>query len=82
MNLRLVLFSACVTALVGAGIGFGISRIERNPSQIRYQNRYVYQSMYQRYFTGAGAGAGFVIGAGLQIVKQLKDQRDREMGIE
>jgi hypothetical protein len=82
MNPRVVLFSAAMTALVGAGIGFGVSRIERNPSQILVQNRYQYQAMYERYFALSGAIAGFLIGAGLQTVKQLKDERDREMGIE
>jgi hypothetical protein len=82
MNLRLVLFSACMTALVGAGIGFGVSKIERNPSQIIYKNRHHYQAIYAKYFTLSGAIAGFLVGAGLQGVKELKDARDREMGIE
>jgi len=76
MNFRLVLFSGLVTALVGAGIGYGISRIERNPSQVNYKNPYNYQIIY-----GAGAALGFCVGAGLQMVKELKEERDREMGI-
>ncbi|MEG3435570.1 hypothetical protein V0288_00420 [Pannus brasiliensis CCIBt3594] len=82
MNLRLILFSASMTALVGAGIGFGISKIERNPSQVLYRNHYIYQSLYARYFTVSGAIAGFLIGGGLQTIKELKEERDREMGIE
>ncbi|CAO5057063.1 MULTISPECIES: hypothetical protein [Microcystis] len=81
MNFRLVLFSGLVTALVGAGIGYGISRIERNPSQVNYKNPYNYQIIYGRYFAGAGAALGFCVGAGLQMVKELKEARDREMGI-
>ncbi len=69
MNFRLVLFSGLVTALVGAGIGYGISRIERNPSQVNYKNPYNYQIIYGRYFAGAGAALGFCVGAGLQMVK-------------
>jgi hypothetical protein len=82
MNLRLVIFSAGMTALVGAGIGYGVSQIERYPSQILYRNRYIYQAMYEKYFTVSGAIAGFLIGGSLQAVKELKEQRDREMGIE
>ena len=81
MNFRLVLFSGLVTALVGAGIGYGISRIERNPSQVNYKNPQSYQIIYGRYFAGAGAALGFCVGAGLQMVKELKEARDREMGI-
>ncbi|MDY7050655.1 MAG: hypothetical protein RPG89_19110 [Microcystis panniformis WG22] len=81
MNFRLVLFSGLVTALVGAGIGYGISRIERNPSQVNYRNPHHYQIIYRRYLTGAGAAMGFCVGAGLQMVKELKEERDREMGI-
>ena len=81
MNFRLVLFSGLVTALVGAGTGYGISRIERNPSQVNHRNPHHYQIIYGRYLTGAGAALGFCVGAGLQMVKELKEERDREMGI-
>ncbi len=81
MNLRLVLFSGLITALVGAGIGYGMSRIERNPSQVNYKNPYNYQIIYRRYLTSAGAAIGFCVGGGLQMVKELKEARDREMGI-
>jgi hypothetical protein len=82
MNFRLVLFSGLVTALVGAGIGYGISRIERSPSQVNYKNPHHYQLIYGRYFAATGAGIGFFVGAGLQMVKELKEERDREMGID
>ncbi len=46
-----------------------------------YKNPYNYQIIYGRYFASAGAALGFCVGAGLQMVKELKEERDREMGI-
>ncbi len=79
MNLRLILFSGVVTALIGAGTGLAISQIERNPSQMTYKPPYEYQTIYKRYWVVSGAVVGFVIGAALQRVRELKEERDKEL---
>ncbi|MBR8830211.1 MAG: hypothetical protein N5P05_002872 [Chroococcopsis gigantea SAG 12.99] len=79
MNVRLLLFSGMVTALIGAATGLAISQIERNPSQMTYKPAHEYQSMYKKYWVITGAIAGFVMGAAVQRVRQLKEERDQEL---
>jgi len=73
MNVKLILFSAIVTAGVGAVIGLGVAEI-RSAS---YFDRASSHSLHQRYAI-VGTGVGFLFGAGLESVRELKKQQDRE----
>lgn len=73
MNGRLILFSAIVTAAIGAGMGWGLAQIRvYNPSYRLSSN-----SLHRSYII-AGTGIGFLIGAGLESIRGLKEQQDRE----
>lgn len=80
MNIKLVLASGVVSALIGAMIGLGIGNIalRQNTSQIRSQYSESYQSLYGRNFIWIGAVAGLAIGMGQESLRQLKQQQDNE----
>lgn len=72
MNLRLLVFSSLITALVSAVLGLGVSRIA--------QSRFVSQPYRElnRQYAAIGAGIGLVAGAGLEVLRQMKSRRDEE----
>ncbi len=72
MNIRRILFSALVTAGIGAVVGLGVAHIVTP----RYQSQF-YQTLPRRYPL-FGAGTGFIYGACLEAIRQQKAQRDRE----
>jgi hypothetical protein len=73
MNGKLILFSAIVTAGVGAVMGLGLAEMRSDS----YFDRASSHSLHQRYAI-VGTGIGFLFGAGLESVRELKKQQDRE----
>jgi hypothetical protein len=72
MNVRLVVFSAIVTAMVGTGLGVATARITGN----RFVSQ-AYQNLDTK-FAIVGAGLGLIVGGSQEAVRQLKRQRDLE----
>ena len=77
MNIRLILFSGVVTALIGSVVGIGAAQLgQRGFNHLKFESA-SYQNLYQHYAV-IGAGIGFVAGVGQACVRELKAQRDRE----
>lgn len=72
MNRKLILFSALLTALVGAVIGLAAARMHHG----RFASS-LYQDLGRKYAI-VGVTAGLLVGAGQEVVRQLKEQRDAE----
>jgi hypothetical protein len=79
MNIKLIIFSGIMTALIGAVIGLAATKIgQRNFNQLEYSDQY-YQDLQNKYVL-IGAGIGLAIGMGQQCVRELKTQRNSEVG--
>jgi hypothetical protein len=70
MNLKLVIFSSLVTALIGGILGLGLAEISQN----QYQSNW-YQDLHLKFALG-GAGLGLAVGAGQESVRELKTQQE------
>ena len=77
MNGKLILFSAIITAGIGAVIGLGLAEMRSDSYPYRPSSRPSSNSLHHRYAI-VGTGIGFLIGAGLESVRELKKQQDRE----
>jgi MFS family permease len=77
INRRLVVFSAVMTALLGALLGWSLSYIGRpDVDRLLFQSRfYVWLNARMPLF---GAGLGAAIGAGFAIVSQSARRREQE----
>jgi hypothetical protein len=72
MNLKLICFSALLTAIVGGCIGMGVAEV----AAPRFVSR-AYRELPSRYVL-IGAGTGLVVGGCQEALRQLKKQRDEE----
>jgi flagellar motor component MotA len=72
MNVRLILFSGIVTAIIGTGIGFTAANVFPSP----YTSK-LYQDLDQKYAL-IGAVAGLALGASQEALRQMKKQLDEE----
>jgi hypothetical protein len=72
MNGKLILFSAIIMAVIGAIIGMGWAEMRS------YAYYYRSSSSLRRNYVIVGTGIGFLIGTGLESVRELKKQQDRE----
>ncbi len=77
MNIKLIIFSGIMTALVGAVIGLAATKIgQRNFNQLEYEGQY-YKGLHEKYVL-IGVGLGFAVGAGQECIRELKAERNRE----
>jgi uncharacterized membrane protein YgaE (UPF0421/DUF939 family) len=72
MNIKLIIFSGIVTALVGSGVGVVMATMFPTP----YTSA-AYQDLDQKYAV-IGAVAGLALGGSQEALRQLKKQRDEE----
>lgn len=72
MNIRLILFSAIVTAAVGVGLGLVTAEVA-GPKFVSQ----AYRHMDTKYAI-LGGGLGLIVGGSQEAVRQLKKQRDLE----
>ena len=72
MNRRRMLYAGRVKILSGVGVGLVLANIVKSPFTSR-----PYRHLERTYMVIGGAG-GFIIGASLEGLRQLKDKRDRE----
>lgn len=79
MKIRLILFSGIMTAIVGAVIGLAATKIgQHNFNQLKYEGQY-YQDLQKKYVL-IGASLGFALGVGQECIRELKTERDTELG--
>jgi L-cystine uptake protein TcyP (sodium:dicarboxylate symporter family) len=76
MNIKLIIFSGIVTAIIGSVIGVGTAKITAN----RYTST-IYQNVDTTY-AEIGLVTGLLVGTSQETLRQLKKQRDREEDIE
>lgn len=69
MNIRMVIFSGIMTALIGAVIGLGVSNIAQKETR-------------EKIVVVTGATLGFLIGSGFQAVKQQKTERYQDENLD
>lgn len=75
MNIKMVLFSGIVTALIGSMLGLAAAQMgQRNFNQLKFQSG-AYKDLYGKYAL-IGAGVGFAAGVGQQCVRELKTQQE------
>ncbi len=72
MNLKLLLLSGLVTMLVGTGLGAILADLMPTP----YRSG-LYLDQKPGYML-IGATGGFLFGVGIEALRELKEQRDRE----
>ena len=73
MKIRLIVFSSCVTAALGAVLGLAAGEILAS----KYESQ-VYQAVKDKYAL-IGAGVGLAVGAGQESLRQLKKKSDQEL---
>jgi presenilin-like A22 family membrane protease len=66
MNIRTILFSGIIAALIGAMIGLAITRISQREARAKA-------------IIIGGASLGFIVGAVQESIRQQKDQIDQEL---
>ncbi|MBW4698749.1 MAG: hypothetical protein KME03_12800 [Aphanocapsa lilacina HA4352-LM1] len=71
MNVKLIVFSAVITAIVGAVLGLGVAHLRPTPYTAD-----LYQNLPQKYAL-VGAVAGLLIGAGQECLRQMQQQSQR-----
>jgi hypothetical protein len=71
MNVKRIIFSGLVTALIGTGLGLVLAHIFPTPY------RALYPDMKRKYMV-IGAVAGLLFGSGQEAVRQLKQESDRQ----
>jgi len=70
MKGRLIVFCSVVTAMIGAGLGYGLAEISQN----QYESS-LYRHMHLKLAV-AGAVVGALAGAGQECVRELKHDLD------
>lgn len=78
MNPKLLLFSGVVTMFLGAGLGAILATVLPTPYM---GGIYLTEKFYVNQKAGfmlIGATGGFLFGVGIEAMRELKEQRDRE----
>ncbi|MFB2892938.1 hypothetical protein ACE1CI_08335 [Aerosakkonemataceae cyanobacterium BLCC-F50] len=72
MNLKMIVFSSLITALIGATIGLAAGGLFRP----KFSSQ-IYRDIHRNYALVGGVG-GLIIGGCQESIRQLKKQRDEE----
>jgi hypothetical protein len=79
MNVKLILFSGIITALLGSIFGLTVAHIgQKDFHKPKYESQF-YSNLYYKYYGLIGTGLDFAIGVGQECVRELKTQRDKEL---
>lgn len=77
MNFKLVIFSGLLTAMVGGVLGVAAAEI------CNYKSNQVYHSIQEKQidpiYVAVGATMGLIVGAGQEIVRELKEIYEDEI---
>jgi hypothetical protein len=78
MNIKLILFSGLITAMLGSVFGLAAAHLgQPDFNRLKYESQ-VYKDLHHKYYGLIGAGLGFTVGFSQECVRQLKAQRDKE----
>lgn len=72
MNLKLIIFSSLITAMIGATIGFAVGELFKP----KFSSQ-IYQDVHRQYSIIGGV-SGLVVGSCQEVIRQMKKQRDEE----
>lgn len=72
MNLKLIIFSSLITAIIGATIGFAVGELFKP----KFSSQ-IYQDVDRKYALVGGL-SGLLIGGCQEVIRQMKKQRDEE----
>ncbi len=72
MNYKKIIFSGIITALLGAGIGWVISRALPSPYTAE-----IYRGLDRKYLV-VGSTLGLIFGCSQETLRQLKQQSERD----
>lgn len=78
MNVRLVIFSALITAGIGWFLGIAAAEMSKSANLTHRHTSATYQDLYSNKYPLIGVGLGLLIGAGQECVREMKHQRDQE----
>jgi hypothetical protein len=79
MNIKLIICSGIVTAIIGGVFGLATVEISRGDlRQPKYESEF-YQNLHDKYPLIIGTGLGFIIGMGQETVRELEKNKNREI---
>jgi hypothetical protein len=75
MNMKMVIFSGILTALIGSMVGLASAEMGQSDfNRLRFESQY-YQNLHSRYVL-FGAGIGLAVGIAQECVRELKMQQE------
>lgn len=78
MNIKLIIFSGVITAILGSVLGLAVAHVGQNDfNDLKYESQ-LYQDLND-YYPIVGAGLGLVVGISQECIRELKAQRDKDL---
>lgn len=80
MNIKLIVFSGCVTASIGIILGLATAEMSRGELKpIKLTSSQLEQNSPYKNYGLIGASIGFIVGVSQECVRELKYTKEREM---